>query len=97
MLFRSQRGRTEELFRFDSADKLKKVPDLKSIEHFADCFGIPTRKAIKALAGDYAAEIKRLHDEGRTRAARWNRCLAWGMQFGILLYVALSMHCSAIL
>lgn len=56
-------------------------PSLMGISHFADWFGIPTRKAIKALAGDYEKEIARLWTEGRTRTARWNKALAWGYAF----------------
>ena len=44
----------------------------------ADALPIPTRKAVKALAGDYMEEVRRLNDEGRPRMAKWNVYLAWG-------------------
>lgn len=56
----------------------KKRPGLQSLMHLADYLGLGLRKRIKALAGDYDAEIVRLHAEGRYRAARWNKYLAWG-------------------
>lgn len=52
-------------------------PQLHGIVQFADWLPLELRKRVKALAGDYDAEIGRLHDQGRYRVARWNRALAW--------------------
>jgi hypothetical protein len=52
-------------------------PPLHGLVHVADALPIPTRKAIKALAGDYMHEVQRLQDEGRSRMAKWNVFLAW--------------------
>lgn len=52
-------------------------PPLRSLCRVADFFGLETRKAIKALAGDYEPEIRRLRRERRSHAARWNVILAW--------------------
>lgn len=50
---------------------------LDRLSRFADWFPLDLRKRLKALAGDYDAEIVRLHAEGRSSVARWNKCLAW--------------------
>lgn len=55
----------------------KRAP-LRGLIRLADWLGLETRRAIKALAGDYAAEIRRLRRERRHWAAKWNHCLAWG-------------------
>jgi hypothetical protein len=51
---------------------------LRGLARFADLFGLQTRKAIQALAGDYAVEVRRLRRERRRWMARWNVVLAWG-------------------
>lgn len=51
---------------------------LRGLARFADLFGLQTRKAIQALAGDYAVEVSRLRRERRRWMARWNVVLAWG-------------------
>lgn len=53
-------------------------PPLKGLVKFADLFGLDTRKKIKAMAGDYAVEIRRLRRERRYFTAKWNCFLAWG-------------------
>lgn len=53
-------------------------PSLKSITNFADFWGLGLRKRIKATAGDFDVEVKRLHKEKRFRMAKWNVILAWG-------------------
>ncbi len=53
-------------------------PPLRGLVHVADVLPIPTRKAIKAMAGDYVDEVRRLHAEGRPGMAKWNVVLAWG-------------------
>ena len=53
-------------------------PSLKRISNFADFWGLGLRKRIKATAGDFDAEIRRLHKEKRFRMAKWNVILAWG-------------------
>lgn len=58
---------------------------LKAMSHFADFFPLELRKRIKALAGDYEVEIKRLHKEKRYKTARWNKVLAWGYAIGYVL------------
>lgn len=60
-------------------------PPLRSLVRIADLFGIGTRKAIKAMAGDYDVEIRRLRRERRSAAAKWNVMLAWGTALSILL------------
>lgn len=52
-------------------------PTLGGLSAFADFFGLDLRRRLKAMAGDYDAEIARLHKEGRSFAARWNKWLAW--------------------
>lgn len=53
-------------------------PSIKGILHFADFFGLATRKSIKAMAGDYDDEIRRIHADGRVWTAKYNKLLAWG-------------------
>ncbi len=65
--------------------KRKATPNLKGLVRFADFFGLPTRKAIKALAGDFSAEVLRLKRARRPYMARWNVCLAWLYTFWIIL------------
>lgn len=55
----------------------RRQPSLKGISNFADFFGLGLRKRIKAVAGDYEVEIKRLHKEKRYKTAKWNKALAW--------------------
>jgi hypothetical protein len=62
---------------FQSALRPKR-PKLGALNRMADYLGLELRKRIKALAGDYDAEIQRLYSEGRYRAAQWNKWLAWG-------------------
>jgi hypothetical protein len=61
-----------------SSMRARRRQPLRTLARWADCFGLPTRKAIKALVGDYAVEIRRLRRERRKWMARWNVCLAWG-------------------
>lgn len=56
----------------------RRKPPLRGLVRFADLFGLETRKAIKAMAGDYHVEIRRLRRERRWAMARWNAVLAWG-------------------
>jgi hypothetical protein len=79
-LSQQQRIATEQLL---SRVRAMRVPGsdrhpLYGLVRLADFFGLETRAAIKALAGDYDAEIRRLRSEGRVVAARWNEWLAWG-------------------
>jgi hypothetical protein len=60
-------------------------PTLQGLFRFADWFGLNTRKAIKALAGDYEVEIRRLRQEGRPGVAQWNSVLAWGYALVLVL------------
>lgn len=53
-------------------------PSLLGISDFADFWGLSLRKRIKATAGDFDVEVKRLHKEKRYRMAKWNVVLAWG-------------------
>lgn len=53
-------------------------PSLNRVSNFADFWGLGLRKRIKAVAGDYDVEVKRLHKEKRYRMAKWNVVLAWG-------------------
>lgn len=52
-------------------------PPLRSLIRIADFLGLKTRKAIKAMAGDFDPEIRRLSRAHRPIAARWNVALAW--------------------
>jgi hypothetical protein len=60
---------------------IRKDPPTRSVLYalvrVADVLPIATRKAIKALAGDYMHEVQRLYSEGRPGMAKWNVCLAW--------------------
>lgn len=55
----------------------RRKPNLKNLTRFADFFGLGLRKRLKAMAGDFDAEISRLHKQHRYVAAKWNKCLAW--------------------
>ena len=55
-----------------------RTASLKGLIRFADLFGLGTRRSIKALAGDYDIEIRRLLRERRPHMARWNAGSAWG-------------------
>lgn len=66
-------------------DRGQEPPPLRRLIRVADLLPIPTRKAIKALAGDYMDEVQRLHGEGRPRMAQWNVVLAWGCAAWYLL------------
>jgi hypothetical protein len=59
-------------------------PTLRRLIHIADALPIPTRKTVKAMAGDYDDEVRRLRAEGRVRMAQWNVCLAWGCALRIV-------------
>lgn len=48
------------------------------ISNFADFWGLGLRKRIKACAGEFDVEVKRLHKEKSYRMAKWNVVLAWG-------------------
>ncbi len=61
-----------------SRESRKRSPSLKRISNFADFWGLGLRKRIKATAGDFDVEVKRLHNEKRYRMAKWNVILAWG-------------------
>lgn len=56
----------------------KRPPPLRGLTRFADLFGLADRKVVKAIAGDFDVEIRRLRRERRPWVARWNICLAWG-------------------
>ncbi len=56
----------------------KHAPSLKRISNFADFWGLGLRKRIKAVAGEFDVELKRLHKEKRYGMAKWNVILAWG-------------------
>ena len=56
----------------------KNPPPLIRISNFADFWGLNLRKRIKATAGDFDVEVRRLHKEKRFRMAKWNVILAWG-------------------
>jgi hypothetical protein len=56
----------------------KLPPSLNHISNFADFWGLGLRKRIKATAGDFDVEVRRLHKEKRYRMAKWNVVLAWG-------------------
>ena len=56
----------------------RNIPSLQHISNFADLFGLGLRKKIKAMAGDFDLEIKRLHKAKRSKTAKWNKALAWG-------------------
>ncbi|QJW85206.1 hypothetical protein HK414_22560 [Ramlibacter terrae] len=68
-----------------SAARKGKFPSLHGLVRFADLFGLDLRKNLKALAGDYDAEIRRLHAEKRYRMAAWNKLLAWAFAFWYVL------------
>lgn len=71
--------------------KRKQTPNLRSLVRFADFFGLHTRKAIKALAGDFSAEVQRLKRARRPHMARWNVCLAWLYTFWIVAKAPMDM------
>lgn len=50
---------------------------LTRLIRLADLCPLTLRKELKAMAGDYDAERRRLHAEGRPWAAKWNVALAW--------------------
>ena len=54
-----------------------KKPSLRGIVRFADALPLGLRKRVKAMAGDYDAEIALLHKQRRYRMAKWNARLAW--------------------
>lgn len=56
----------------------RRRPGLQRLTHLADFFGLGLRKRIKAMVGDFDAEIGRLHRQRRYKAAKWNQLLAWG-------------------
>jgi hypothetical protein len=60
-------------------------PQLNGLVAFADYFGLGMRARIKALAGDFDAEIARLHRDRRYKTAKWNQFLAWWFTAGYLL------------
>jgi hypothetical protein len=51
-------------------------PSVGDLMKRADWFPLELRKKLRAMAGDYDAEIRRLHVEERFRAARWNGFMA---------------------
>jgi hypothetical protein len=57
---------------------MRKRPSLKSLTYFADLWPLGLRRRLKALAGDYDADIRAMHKQHRYRMARWNALLAWG-------------------
>lgn len=61
--------------------KKRQPPSLKGLVQFADWWGLDLRKRIKALAGDYDAEVRRLCRADRYPTARWNKVLAWIFAF----------------
>lgn len=64
-----------------SGRKVRQTLSLVGLVRFADWWGLDLRKRIKALAGDYDAEIRRLCREDRYLTARWNKVLAWTFAF----------------
>ena len=58
-------------------DLAARAPSLRGISNFADFWGLGLRKKIKAGAGEFDVEVKRLHKEKRYRMAKWNVVLAW--------------------
>lgn len=56
----------------------RRSPPLRQLVRLADFLPLTSRKQVKAMAGDYYAEIIRLRRERRYKAARWNEVLAWG-------------------
>ena len=54
-----------------------KPPSISRLSRLADITPLRLRKKIKALAGDYQAEIDSLSLQGRFRMAKWNKCLAY--------------------
>lgn len=73
------RAAAEEADKFFEAIEppLPQRPTLTGLTQFADWCPLDLRKRLKALAGDYDAEIIRLHGDARYPAARWNKFLAW--------------------
>lgn len=61
-----------------SEPRRRSKPALRGLIRVADLFGLQTRKQIKAMAGDFQAEITRLRRARRPMYARWNAVLAWG-------------------
>lgn len=57
--------------------RARKRPSLKGLQNFADYLPLEMRKTVKAMVGDFDAEIMRLHKQHRYGAARWNKGLAW--------------------
>jgi hypothetical protein len=60
-------------------------PSLNRVSNFADFWGLGLRKRIKAIAGEFDVEVKRLHKEKRFRMAKWNVVLAWGYSIWYVL------------
>lgn len=56
----------------------KPLPRLRKLVLWADLMPLDLRKRLKAMAGDYSAEIARLQLEGRHKTANWNTVLAYG-------------------
>lgn len=67
------------------AGSKRRKPPLSGLIRLADILPLPTRKKLKALAGDYDPEIRRLRRAHRHRAATWNSVLAWLIAIRIVL------------
>lgn len=61
-----------------ATESRRRPPSLKRLANFADFWGFGLRKRIKAVAGEFDVELKRLHKEKRYGTAKWNVVLAWG-------------------
>lgn len=59
-------------------------PSVQRLRDMADYLPLNLRKTIKAHVGDANDEIKRLHNEGKYFAARWNKCLAIAEVIGMI-------------
>lgn len=64
--------------------KGRRLP-LRGLVRLADFLPLPTRKKVRALAGDYDLEIRRLRRARRHSAATWNSALAWLIAIRIVL------------
>ncbi|MDP2034178.1 MAG: hypothetical protein Q8K29_12270 [Polaromonas sp.] len=56
----------------------QQLPRLDSLNSIAEWLPLGMRKKIKAMAADYADEIRCIHARGEYRKAQWNKRLAWG-------------------
>ncbi len=70
----------------DEARKVPERPRLDGLTSFADICPRGLRGRLKAMAGDYDADIRAFHEQGKYKTARWNRMLAWATAAKMVLF-----------